>query len=946
MLELKRCLRTLRDARPAGYWAERILAQLEYMEQLYATENAVPPEIFSTTAEKLEKALSREGVITRSDALAAEEALSAYGEKAKKYTVICAAHAHIDMDWQWSSDETVGIVINTFQTMLDLMEEYPDFVYSQSQAAVYHMIEEYCPSMLPDIRRRVREGRWELTAAAWVEPDKNMPSAESQARHILYTKRYLSELFGVEEDSLRLDFEPDTFGHGVYVPELLQQGGIDYYYHCRGGENKRAYRWRAPSGKEVLAYCEPNWYLGPVTYGMTGFVPAFCAENHTDTAMVVYGVGDHGGGPTRRDLERIRDMMSWPLLPVIRFGRMDAFFAALEKSREFLPVVEQELNFVFTGCYTSQSRIKQANRHSEDRLCDSEALSVMAGPRSGVHHEGFEKAWRRTLFNQFHDILPGSCLREGREYALGLAQETNSYALANANRAMHAMGMSIDTSLFGEQIDLESTAEGAGAGYGAASGSALERPFSATCYTATAASRGGGSVRAFTIFNPTQFDREETVTLTVWDWKLPLHRTAVKGPDGQDVSFEAVREKVSYWQHEFDQLAFVAAVPSFGYANYYLVEAAEEKPCSAPDQPRVHRMEDGMLVLENELLRAEFSSLTMKLHRLTEKSTGEDLISGDRPAGYFRIVDETDSSPYSAWITGAYAQITDLNGTFPVRITQQKLTGVSRWISYEIDFRASKLQVRVILDDKSALLRYHVDLDWHETGRPGGLTPQLQLYVPYAYQARAIRYDVPGGSLDRQEMGHDVPAILYASPVPASSKAALFLTSDCKYGYRASGGALTLALLRSSHCPDKYPESGAFQMELGIGATADPSWLALARQAILFAHPLYPFSNRLHKGTLGQQHSFLRLDGRVLVSTLKRAEYQPDACVLRVYTGEQTPVPISLTASDGIAGGERTDITERKKVPLAPENGSLKLEITPYGMETIKFWSGGNHEKK
>lgn len=167
--------------------------------------------------------------------LAAEERLKSLSCVAKSLSVIYAAHAHIDMNWEWGAQETVTAVIDTFQTMLDLMDEYPDFTFSQSQASTYEIIEKHCPSMLERIRARVQEGRWEVTASTWVEPDKNMTGTESMARHILYTKRYLSRLLGVSAESLNIDFEPDTFGHSANIPEgFLSQGGVKYYYHAAG----------------------------------------------------------------------------------------------------------------------------------------------------------------------------------------------------------------------------------------------------------------------------------------------------------------------------------------------------------------------------------------------------------------------------------------------------------------------------------------------------------------------------------------------------------------------------------------------------------------------------------------------------------------------------------------------------------------------------------------
>ena len=303
-------------------------------------------------------------------------------------------------------------------------EGIPDFTFAQSQASTYEII-EYAPEMLGEIRGRVREGRWEVSASTWVETDKNMPNGESLARHILYTKRYLSRL-DIPAESLELDFEPDTFGHNITVPEICAGGGVSTttIAAATARKNNDAYVWRARSGAELLVYRDRHWYNGTIEYDMFRDIPLLCNKMGTDCFLTVYGVGDHGGGPTRRDIERLIGISSWSVMPTVMFSTYSKFFGELESFRSRLPVREGELNFIFNGCYTSQSRIKMANRIAEDRIYESEALGAAASMISDDDFRGsFEKAWRKILFNHFHDILPGSGVMDTREYAMGRFQE-------------------------------------------------------------------------------------------------------------------------------------------------------------------------------------------------------------------------------------------------------------------------------------------------------------------------------------------------------------------------------------------------------------------------------------------------------------------------------------------------------------------------------------------
>lgn len=923
-----------------NYWEQRILAEMEFLYQMYQEREEELPEVFFTAAEKLYGNLGEQGGLTEKNVREAEELLGELGKRVKEYQVIFAAHAHIDMNWMWGMPETVAIVIDTFQTMLRLLEEYPTFVFSQSQASTYEIIEKYAPSMLPEIRKRIQEGRWEVTASSWVEADKNMTGTESMIRQMLYTRNYLQELLGLKSDFMELDFEPDTFGHGRFVPELLCHGNLKYYFHCRGNDKEEVYRWRAPSGKELLVYREPNWYLGPVTYKMMSFVPGFCRRNHTQTALCVYGVGDHGGGPTRRDLDRILDMQDWPLLPRLHFGSFLEFFRELEKTRECYPVVERELNFVFTGCYTSQARIKAANRMAEDKLYDVEALGAMEYlcGKSESHRKGIEEGWKAVLFNQFHDILPGSCVEDTVAYSLGKNQEAMAYAMACANRSMWAVGNVIDTSLLGEPHVEESTSEGAGTGYNITITQERAGQARSGGFKITETCRGKGDIRAYTLFNTTQYERREPVEITLWDWQAELERTEILDGEGRAVSFETLEENQSYWQHTFHKILFVAEVPSFGYANYYVRERQAPPRKKRQEEPRVHRMEDGALVLENEKVRAVFATDSMKLTALVDKSSNQDLLEG-RPSGYFRYIQEEDTGDYSAWIVGAYRKVEDLNETCAIQVTGQKLVGIRKWIDYRMQFHHSSVEVRIALDEGSAMLRYRVRTDWHELGGENGGAPQLQFYVPFGYDASATSYDVAGGVLSRGPAGHDVPAIYFAAPIPEEPGSALMLTSDCKYGYRTENNAMLMNLVRTSHGPDPYPDQGIHHWELGLMVCRSVDWTELTEGAMCFSHPIYAYSNSVHKGILGQSQSFLQISGRVKAASLKQTE-DGNGLLIRYYNCSFDREQIAVKVWKPWEQARLSNGLEEDQELLGEKGETLSIIQEPGAMDAIKLVYG------
>ncbi len=545
----------------SSYWSTRILSQLEYAHELSKLANNQYDQLVNEAIAFLVNRSQPDGAITQATAARAEEMLKVLSPQAKQHKLLCAGHAHIDMNWMWRWDETVTVTLDTFRTMLALMRDYPEFKFSQSQASVYQIVETYAPDMLPEIKQRIREGRWEVTASTWVEADKNLPNGESHARHLLLTRRYLSQLLDLNPQDFSLDFEPDTFGHSANVPDILASAGVKYYYHCRGDKHPSLYRWLAPSGKSIVTYLEPFWYLGYVDPSLALFVPSFCRQFGMHTALRVYGVGDHGGGPTRRDIRRILDMDTWPVFPTVRFGTFGEYFAEVEKIAANLPEVKGELNFVFTGCYSSQSRIKQANRLAEAALDVSERFSAFAAASGAVYpHPAFTKAWRNTLFNQFHDIIPGSGVIDTREYALGLFQESLALASSQKRRAYQAI-------LPPEQIDhseesSSAISDGAGVGFG------VEQ------FRVSQVSHGSGSQRLFHVFNPSPWPRRQVVEITVWDWDGAPKRLAFQDATGQPARCQLLDQGFhEYWGHRYLRALVEVDAPACGYTSLVLNES-------------------------------------------------------------------------------------------------------------------------------------------------------------------------------------------------------------------------------------------------------------------------------------------------------------------------------------------------------------------------------------
>ena len=911
-------------------WAQRLHAELSYAADVSTADGGVYDTYIDKAADYCLEALKNDGAVTKATVLAAEELLAPVAPAAKGYTAHMIGHAHIDMNWEWGYNETAAITVDTFRTVLDLMKEYPDFRFSQSQASTYRIIEENAPEMLDEIKARVHEGRWEVSAGTWVENDKNMPSGESLARHILYAKKYLSKLLDIPADSLQLDFEPDTFGHNISVPEVCAKGGVKYYYHCRGREDApAAYVWRSRAGHDLLVYNEPSWYNTEVVFGLFRPFPQICARFHSHDFPIVYGVGDHGGGPTRRDIERLLEMSTWPIMPTIKFSTYAAFFAALENSRPFLPVYTKEFNYVFTGCYTSQSRIKMANRIGEDRMYEAEFLSSSAHALAGDARRNpvLAKAWENILFNQFHDILPGSGVIETREYAMGRFQNAMAAIQTAANQSMRAMAAAIDTSSIATNEELLSCSEGAGVGYQVGEGAHFVMP---------AAARGSGKKRIFHLFNSTQTPFDGVVKIVAWDWNFNVNRAVFTDENGNEVESQFLSKADWFWNHTNKTFAAKVKVPAFGYSTYILneKEIVSNKLSGCPTD-RNDPYSDEAITLENRFLKAVFDHKSMELISLTDKMTGKALIS--KPSARFLFIKENTIHGATAWRVGDRMKVENLNAEKPVRVDDPSKGLLCRSVRYRLSFgERSDLNVTVSLRENSRLLDFDIAANFHEVGTDAFI-PQLCFEAPLSYAVPAYRYDVPFGLIDREPIAHDVPANSFAAALTGEGKdePVAVLVSDSKYGFRGYADTLSLDLIRGSYDPDPYPEYGMHNIRVGLGIAPNPAAASLYDLTAPFIHPVSVCSARAGKGTLPLRGELLSADG-VRVTAIKTCEDE-DALIVRVFEPGCKDTSYTLTFPAPIAEACETDLNETPIASLTPADNAVSGEIGAFEVKTLKI---------
>jgi alpha-mannosidase len=979
--ETKTRLHRALHARPgeeiAG-WLRRAELQIQFARAFTAALPESETAGWSDSIDRAEAILDgvdpSRGVAGLADAVRTAEAeMAEIGTAARKHRIHCVGHGHIDMNWMWSWPETVATTYDTFASVLSLMEQFPDLTYSQSQASVYALVERYYPEMFVQIQKRVKEGRWEVAAVHWVEGDKNLASGESICRHLLYTRDYFQRKFGLTPQQTPLDWEPDTFGHAVTIPGILAQGGVKYYYSCRTGggfehprigeERPRLFYWQGPDGSRVLVNRESTWYNSYVNIDDNVALPMvdFVRETGLRNWLNVYGIGNHGGGPTRTEVEYYRSMRDWPIYPEVTFSTAIRYFEAVEaelaSGEHKLPVLTHELNFEFPGCYTSQSAIKRGNRFGENYLEEAETLAAIAAQTLGrpVPTAQLREAWLHVLFNQFHDILPGSGVRETREHAQALFQEVGAITGSIKRSAGRALAEQIDTLAL-----LPNTPAGDEERALAEEGRA-NTPFVAGSgigagLTGYSQANGGGKrFLPFVIYNPCAWTRSERVPVALYDTDFAPGRIVALGESGaaQPTLFLG---KGSDWGHDKLNVAFDAEdVPALGYRTYLLCEGTAQ-----PSEKTVALSPNEWF--ETPYLRFRVDRYHSGLMELSDKRTGATLI--DNAVGSLGAWQSVVERPrgMTAWVLGKETDPLTLRSTSfhilgAIRNQGTSVPAGHGVMGYRVDSvlevpgTQSAVRVSMMIHTLEPRIDFTADIDWREIGDAKRGIPGLVVSFPLALKNLSSRYEAPFGSIERNLFdGEEVPTLRYAHIAGTAKKsdggetfAGVTLVQDSKYGHAVKGSELRLRIVRSSFDPDHAPEVARSTVRYALHFHTSPQDPAgLSRLGAAWNHPFLIIPANLQTGSVPASHSFARvLTPNVVLTALKQAE-DHDGLILRLVemNGSDTEAVVELGAAlaNGLTRATLQDLMEHPVEGAVTWDGdTLRVPVKAYSFVTVRL---------
>lgn len=939
---------------------ERFMSEVAFAKRLAKIEKQDWDGLISQAEALFSASLEGSAEDLRASVERAEAILAPISTVAKGYSIYCVGHGHIDMNWMWGWPETVAITNDTFVTVLKLMDEFPTFKYTQSQASVYEIVRRHNPEVLEAIKRRVKEGRWEIAASHWVEGDKNLASGESLARHLLYTRRFMKEHFGLEPEDITVDWSPDTFGHAWTIPSIDARGAVKHYYLCRGGDAPQPplFWWEGPDGGRILVNREKQWYNSELAPQSAMSLLDFREECGLKDWMQVYGVGDHGGGPTRRDIRFALEMNTWPVFPNFRFSTTREYFALIEKNAKDLPVLKRELNFEFSGCYTSQSEIKRNNRHGENAVGEAEGAAALAHAAVGRAYpaETLRNAWVDVLFSHFHDILPGSGVADTRTFNQGTFQRIVAATGMVKTNSLRAVAAAVDTSFAGGAGADESPAPQAAMGLGGGPGRFTERGEIST------AGHVVDGPRPLVVFNPTAWDRKEVVKVSVWDaqsgenpGKLEDKKFVVKAPNGTRIPTQRT-DTGNYWGHAFVDLAFPASVGPMGYTAYSIEEGEIEGPqpavvmkAGAEGKDRIN-LPAGELTIENEFLKVVFDKASGGISSLVDKRTGKDVADPANPLGVLEYTLERPQNG-SAWILGAPGKT-----ICPLELTSFGAGTPGGWntdVSREGPYIASACGKGKI-GDSTFTVTYQlkagqpwvditVETRWVERGAQDIGIPRLSMRFPVNFTSETAMYEIPFGVIEREAgNGRDVPALRWADL--RSKDAGLAVLNDSKYGHAFDGKSIRVAMIRSTYEPDPLPEIGDHCIKFAVAPHGpDISNAELIRLGAGFNHPLLSVPTDVHTGSLPGtiENAVSCPESNVLVTQLKRAE-DSDELVFRLQetAGKPTTAHVALDAVlfGKVTAAVEADLIER---PLAAGSAAVAgngftVKVDASGIATVK----------
>jgi alpha-mannosidase len=801
-------------------------------------------------------------------------ALSPVAAKVAALSVHLVGHSHIDMNWLWTWPDTVEVIKRDFRSVLSMMDDYPEMRFTHSQPATYVVIRDEEPALFEKVLGHIASGRWEPATMQWVEGDTNMASSEATARHALEGVSFAREELHTEP---HVFLAPDTFGHAGNLPQVTAGAGTRVYYHhrCNPGHATGtiwpAYWWEGQDGTRLLAVSTPT-YNGHITAGdLAKTVISLGTEHGLTSALYFYGVGDHGGGPTRESLDVLRRLQKQPLLPRAECSTLQAYAADVVASGAPLPVHRGESSTTFEGCYTTHADTKRFNREGENLLQTADALTALAGVDE---RSTLDVAWRTVLFNQFHDIFDGSAIAE----------------------------------VYRDQaVDHAAVVEAAGAATDAAL-AVLHDGLPAGCVAVT---------------NPHAWACAEPVLVTATG-DGPL---AAVADDGEVLSTQATAGGVWFVPEVpgFSTRTF----------RFEAAEAAPADLVVRDFEAGKRRWIDVETPLLRARVRTESGIITSLVDRRTGRQLVPRGLVDFRPElalGVLQLQDERHHDMSSWDIREVHTEQSLLTGAVTTVVEKGPLRVVLEVVH---TVRSSTITERITFHRDLARVDFDVDVDWQEPGDKEVGVPDLKVSFNTTTRRPQAWFETPFGAVERAPDGMEVPALRWAAIVGEEGGIAVVNTDKHGYDALGTRLRLTLVRTAydpdAASDIGRHHTSFSLLPVAGDWRGARLTQLAAGRNQPLVAREVGAPAGAT--SLLGPWQPTVT-DGPVVASALKLAR-RGSGRVLRLYESTGVAASTEIAGIPAGAEVWEVSIVEDRLRRLPVDAGRLHLAFTPWQVRTL-----------
>jgi alpha-mannosidase len=818
----------------------------------------------------------------------------------KDYTAHVVGYAHMDMAWLWRWEESIyDIMYNTFRNQLELMDQFPDYTYAQDQAVVFDMMEHYFPDIFKGIVQKAKTGNFIPVSSGWVQMDENVVDGESLVRQFLYGQKYSKDKFG---HYIRAAWQPDVFGHPYSMPQIARKAGIELYLFNRPHDPSRPpiIWWRGLDGSRVLGYTTPGEYTQPMDHEHTTVLGMKNADRAgVKNILVLYGMGDHGGGPNAQDISGIAKLNASANDVRVKTTNVANYIDLLLTEKKDFPVVEGEMQNVFPGCYTTQVEMKRHNRQIEQLLLNAEKMSELAvffDYRDYYPNRDITEAWKIALLNQAHDLAAGSGIGPIYADAARQYQEIFERGHRALNFSLQNLGLQVDTR--GEGIPV-------------------------------------------VVYNPQSWDRSDLVIAEVSAFSLPARMVAVHGEEA--IPVQVLKPATKAGARETATVAFVAQkVPQMGLKLYRLAPETSRGKVTASSlqvgaKPRWY--------LENEFFRVELNPETGYIARLYDKGNKREAF---RDEGNFLVALEdtaeqakATSPEYAgpAWDIGLTGKKWDIGKAARIEIIEQGPARATLRVTHR--FRDSEFSQDISLIAGVPRVDVELSTDWHERAT------FLKAGFPVSVSSSTVAAEIPYGAIERQQTGNEMVMGKWVDISDSSYGVAIL--NNGRNGFDAKDNLIRLSAIRGPWGPDPRADEGQHSFGYSI-YPHHGGWKEgkVEFQALAFNSPLFALQEPTHaspqeqwagkKGGLPEAYSFIKTESdHVVLYAMKQMEgfYDTDA-ILRYFECEGREGDVSLELPRSVRVVE-TNLLEDIVLGPIGEGATIRFHMKPWEIKTLRL---------